>query len=127
MLIFPKALRQLEKSDSITCTTLPNREWGICYVLMGSTWGGKVLSAHLSKYSVPSVRENMRFLYGFGENTGKVWEKFCEKLNSLKFDEELIISSAKLAFEVIEQHLLLQGRKILEIENAMITKRAGCS
>jgi heme oxygenase len=72
---------------------------GCCYVLEGSTLGGRVIAKHVqARLGARAPRE---FLDGYGAGTGESWQAFCAALRAFADRPELearIIVGAKQTF-----------------------------
>ena len=91
----------------------PEQILGVLYVLEGSTLGGRILTQHFSTKFDFSPEEGINFFNCYGVKTGIYWKEFLEFMEKERIDkslkEELIISSAKNAFQALNKWLTQKG------------------
>lgn len=84
---------------------------GALYVLEGSTLGGIIIAAMLSK--VLKLETGLSFFNCYGEQTHYMWQHFQVLVNNGDFnkqDKEIIIDSAVLTFETFKEFLTIHDR-----------------
>ena len=86
----------------------PVESSGILYVLLGSTLGGRIISARLSSNADEMIKKNLKFITGHGQNYKQVWLDYCREMDHVEWtDKNLSLASenALEAFEIIAHHL----------------------
>lgn len=79
---------------------------GVMYVIEGSTLGGKVILKHLAGRHPISENNYGRFMYGYGEETGKRWKDFLQVFTAYIAEhnsEAETIGAAKAMFASIDR------------------------
>jgi len=69
----------------------------VLYVLEGSTLGGKVITQLITKNLGIEPWDGIRFFYGYGDQTGVMWQKFIAILDNYPIDEAIGLAMAKTA------------------------------
>ncbi|MCC9599204.1 biliverdin-producing heme oxygenase [Stieleria sp. JC731] len=87
--------------DSSTDANAPNEtDWGVTYVIEGSSMGG-VFLCRQAKKNLPDGLE-MTFLEQLSENAANRWPTFVAGLRSASLQHEPTIESAKQTFQLTE-------------------------
>jgi heme oxygenase len=98
------------------CLRLPrilslSEMFGSLYVLEGSTLGGQVISRHFRETLKITPDKGGSFFFGYGAETGKMWQHFLAHLNSHgeRFPERQsqAVRAACETFECLEEWLIL--------------------
>jgi heme oxygenase len=85
-------------------------EWGVRYVLEGSTLGGQVLRKHYEEKFNLSQENGISFFSGYGKETMPMWKKFQQDL--LTFSEskncstDYVILGANTTFRLLNDWLI---------------------
>lgn len=61
---------------------------GALYVLEGSTLGGRAITKMILKNLPCLTLANLQFFNGYGENTGLMWTRFQQSLNTFALNPE---------------------------------------
>jgi heme oxygenase len=79
---------------------------GACYVLEGSSLGGRVILKHIRPILPPALPRGAAFFTGYGEATASKWKYFLEKLEDFAalHPPDPIIRGAVSAFDLIKAH-----------------------
>lgn len=79
---------------------------GACYVLEGSTLGGRVILKHILPILPPALSRGDAFFAGYGDATASKWKYFLEKLEDFAalHPTDAIIRGAGSAFDLIKVH-----------------------
>lgn len=77
---------------------------GYLYVKQGSTLGGQFISQRLRSALQLEPGEDNRFFFGYGTQTGAMWQAFRQKITALEGELSApeVIASARAAFHHIE-------------------------
>jgi len=93
---------------------VPSCSWGVAYVLGGSRLGGGVLAPMLSRaISLPDAI-GTSFLRSVGTDPGRDWVAFRRRLDSVKLDQEQLISTidaARWTFERVGAQIAARSRE----------------
>lgn len=86
---------------------------GCLYVLEGATLGGQVISRHLRLSLGIDAHNGAAFFWGYGEQTGTMWQIFGERLAAAEAalgpGEALMVEAARATFESLERWLFRRG------------------
>jgi heme oxygenase len=97
------------------CTDLPisktlSHEWGVRYVLEGSTLGGLVLIKHFKEKFNISESNGAAYFSGYGEATFEMWKIFQSELlnfsESKSFQRAHVIEGACTTFQSLHSWLI---------------------
>lgn len=76
---------ELSLSSHVPVVSNEAQAWGALYVLEGSTLGGRGITRMLLKQCPELTLHHLSFFNGYGEETGPMWVRFQEALNSLEY------------------------------------------
>lgn len=82
------------------------RQIGFMYVIEGSTLGGQFMLPHLKRQLDVSPGKGASFFGSYGENVGKMWRVFRERMEAEGATPDAgreIISAARDAFETLDR------------------------
>ncbi len=84
----PSRIREIPMSLSVPSLNGLAQVFGAMYVLEGATLGGRIISRQLQERFGYDETYGAAFFTGYGEDTGTMWQRFCERLNALDLTPE---------------------------------------
>ena len=107
----------IDFSKTLPAIHTPASAMGAMYVLEGSTLGGKIISNTLKKKLGDDVPVN--FFSGYKDNTGTMWKKFVDSLNSEVWvhQENEIVNAANDTFANFNRYLKARYEHLFKINN----------
>lgn len=110
------ALGQQAATKLPLCTALPSLSsaaecFGCMYVLEGATLGGVMINRHVEKTLRVSPGTGGDFFWGYGEQTGDMWQQFRTAITAFSLTSEqqdVVVASARTTFETL-QHWCEKG------------------
>lgn len=81
------------ESNQMSCNHLPDmsttaRLLGSAYVVEGSSLGGRIIAAHLTRHFAPQFAVPHRYFQCYGDKTGSMWKKYLAALTILVSEED---------------------------------------
>lgn len=80
--------------------------FGCMYVLEGASLGGVLISRHIQKTLGVTPASGGRFFYGYGEQTGAMWQEFRSAVtafSSVCDEHDAVVASARATFETLQR------------------------